>query len=355
MKSFLLYTLEYPPQYGGIADYYYNLVNHWPKDNIAYYHLKNVDTSFYHLPKLAFDLKKKLNISTHLLVGHILPLGSVAYLLSFFKKFDYSIILHGLDFSLATKNKKKKLLAYLILKKAKYIVCANSYLGSQVKKKFPRFEKKIILSHPGAKVEKVDLGIRDSLVDKYNLKNKKIIFSLGRLVKRKGFDLCLNAIRQMKEFNPEIFQDLVYILAGSGQDKERLELLAKSYNILDKVIFLENISHQEKYALYSLCDMFIMTPREIEGDYEGFGIVYLEANLFAKPVIASGSGGVPDAVVNNINGLTIRPNDSLALVSAIIKLFTNVNLAQVLGKKGQQRAKQFFNWSYLTDNLAKKL
>ncbi len=355
MKSFLLYTLEYPPHFGGVADYYYNLVNHWPEKNINYYHLKNGKTSFYHLPKLAFSLNRRINKNTHLLVGHILPLGSVACFLSFFKKINYSVILHGLDFSLATKNRRKKFLSYLILKRSRHIICANSYLAGKLINKFPQFEVKVIISNPGAKVEKVDLRLKESLVKKYNLEDKKIVFSLGRLVKRKGFDLTLNAIGQIKDFKPELFKKLVYILAGSGEDKERLEFLAKSYGIADKVIFIADLEHQEKYAFYDLCDIFVMSPREIKGDYEGFGIVYLEANLFSKPVIASASGGVPDAVIDDLNGLLINPNDSLALVKSIIKLMEEEKLARDLGIKGEKRAKTLFNWQYLANNLYKQL
>ncbi len=355
MKSYLLYTLEYPPYYGGVADYYYNLITHWPEKNIAYYHLRDKNTSFYYLAKLVLDLKNRVNNSTHLLVGHVLPLGTVAYLLSFFKVFKYSVILHGLDFSLATKNKRKKLLTYLILKKARRIICANSHLASQVTEKYPRFAAKIIISNPGANIGAVDLKLKEEIIKKYNLKNKKLIFSLGRLVKRKGFDLCLNALAQIKIINPNLFKNLSYILAGSGEDKERLELLTKTYQLEDKVIFLDDISHQEKYVFYDICDIFVMTPREINGDYEGFGIVYLEANLFSKPVIASSSGGVLDAVVDGLSGLVIKANDNLALSQSLIKLLSDLNLAKTLGEKGKQRAVNYFNWHYLANNLYKKL
>lgn len=355
MKSFLLYTLEYPPDYGGIADYYYNLINHWPDKNIDYYHLKNEKTSFHYLTKLIFNLNKRVKSDTCLLVGHILPLGTVAYILSYFKRFKYSVILHGLDFSLATKNRRKRSLSYLILKKAEHIICANSYLASLVVKKFPSLEDKIIISHPGARVDKVDWELKEEIIEKYYLRDKKIIFSLGRLVKRKGFDLCLNAIAQLKYFDLELYKNIVYILAGSGEDMERLMFLAKSFNVEDKVIFLEKISHQEKYAFYDLCDIFVMTPREIKGDYEGFGIVYLEANLFSKPVIASSSGGVLDAVIDNFNGLVIKANDSLDLTQSLIKLLSNQSLAETLGTNGQKRALDSFNWEYLANNLYKKL
>jgi len=59
------------------------------------------------------------------------------------------------------------------------------------------------------------------------------------------------------------------------------------------------------YLIYLLCQLVIL-----RGDFEGFGIVYLEANLAKKPVIAGDSGGVRDAVVHNLNGLVVDPENS---------------------------------------------
>lgn len=355
MKSYLLYTLEYPPDYGGVADYYYNLFNHWPEKNISLYHLTNTHTRFYYLPKLALDLNKKVDRNTHVLVGHILPLGSVVFLLKLIINIEYSVILHGLDFSLSVKNKRKRFLTYLILKKAKKIICANSYLADLLMKEFPKFKEKIIISFPGAKVSKADSNLKKEIIDKHGLQNKKIIFSIGRLVPRKGFDYCLNAIAQIKQIDPALYHNLVYLLAGDGEKLSDLKSLVRDYGIEDKVIFLGKISQEEKYVFYDLCDLFVMTPYQQDKDFEGFGIVYLEANLFSKPVIASNSGGILDAVVDNFSGLIVPPKDSLSLSQKMISLLNNLKLSQQLGLNGQKRAVKYFNWKHLANNLYKKL
>jgi phosphatidylinositol alpha-1,6-mannosyltransferase len=73
------------------------------------------------------------------------------------------------------------------------------------------------------------------------------------------------------------------------------------------------------------------------GDIEGFGIVYLEANLLKKPVIAGDSGGVPDAVVHGQTGLLVDPTDSQAVAVALITLLQDRALAQQLGQQGYDR------------------
>ena len=71
-----------------------------------------------------------------------------------------------------------------------------------------------------------------------------------------------------------------------------------------------------------------MTSKKIEDDFEGFGIVYLEANLAGKPVIAGDSGGVRDAVHDNLNGLLVIPDNLKAQVLTVSGLADILNASQ---------------------------
>jgi phosphatidylinositol alpha-1,6-mannosyltransferase len=93
-----------------------------------------------------------------------------------------------------------------------------------------------------------------------------------------------------------------------------------------------------------------MTSKNIDGDYEGFGIVYLEANLHNLPVIAGDSGGVSDAVSDNFSGLLVDPNDIKDISQTITKLAKDSDLRNKLGGQGRLRVINEFNWK----NLAQK-
>lgn len=360
--KYLLYTLEYPPQIGGVADYYYNLVFNWPKESkMLVYDISQKGTktnfSFKYWPVLIYRLIKKIKKEeiNYIIVGHVLPLGSITFLASFFAKFKYSVCFHGLDYSCAKKRNYKKILTFLIIKKAKKIICANSYVANEIAKDFPKLKNKIIISNPGARVYKSDDNLVYKLKKKYGLSDKKVIFSLGRLIERKGFDNMIKALAILKKENYNLFNKTIYLIAGLGPDLKRLKEISYSHKVSDNIIFLEKIESEEKFAFYSLCHIFAMPARQVLHDYEGFGIVYLEANLFKKPVIAGKSGGVPDAVVDNLNGLLINPNDTLLIKNAVEKLLTNETLAKKLGEKGYIRAKNDFNWHNLAKNLKEKL
>jgi phosphatidylinositol alpha-1,6-mannosyltransferase len=346
MKT-LLFTLEYPPFKGGVSKYYENLVKHWPEPNKIFI-LKNDKGSLINnwvwpkwLPAL-FKLKKEIeekNIN-YVLVGQILPLGTATYLVSKFKKIEYSIILHGLDFSLAYRGLRKRWLSKKILSGAKNIICGNSYTAKMVGD-FLGDKNKIIVVNPGVEECATCLTDRQAQIkEEYNLKNKFVLLTVGRLVKRKGVDMVLASLPKALKQNP----NLIYVVVGSGPEEKNIKNIIAKLKLEKNVLIIKNSTDEEKNSWYEICDIFIMPARNIKGDYEGFGIVYLEANLASKPVIAGKSGGVGDAVVDGENGLLIDSENHEEIFMTILDLMKNENKRKKLGEQGKERAIKNFNW-----------
>jgi phosphatidylinositol alpha-1,6-mannosyltransferase len=180
-----------------------------------------------------------------------------------------------------------------------------------------------------------------NIIDKYNLYGKKGILTIGRLdanEQYKGQDMVIKAMPDILQVVPSA----VYVIVGDGSDRERLENMANEVGVSDKVLFTGWIQEAEKPAFYSACDVFAMPSRAIAQNgnvkAEGFGIVYIEANVCGKPVIGGNSGGVPDAVLDGVTGLLVEPNSPKAIGDAIIKLLTNPEMAKRLGENGRKRA-----------------
>ncbi|MCK5416655.1 glycosyltransferase family 4 protein [Candidatus Parcubacteria bacterium] len=345
--NILLFTLEYPPFKGGIAHYYSNLVTHYPeKDNVFVLHnnnhqlLSNDDKLSWLIAFKSLWHEIKNKEIKHVLVGHILPLGTVTYLLSKILRFEYSVILHGMDFVFMQKKSHKKFLGKLILKNAKNIFCGNKYLSELVLEFLgDKFKDKIVIVNPGLNTNELQIinnELQINLKNKYDLNNKFILFSIGRLVERKGFDRVIEVMNELQDVN------IKYVLIGDGPNKERIDkMIGDNKNI---IFINEKVSDEEKNAWFDICNVFIMPSRNIDGDFEGFGIVYLEANLHKKPVIAGNSGGVSDAVLNEINGLLINPEDNTKIKNAILTLFDDEVLCEKLGSQGKKRVQQEFSW-----------
>lgn len=350
--KFLLITLEYFPFKGGVANYYTNLTYYWPKSSQLFI-LNNNNGELLSrggifkwrkaILKLYHYIKK--NEIDHLIVGHVLPLGIVAFIISKFLKFKYSVVLHGMDFTYATKSCRKRFITRLILKRADKIIAANSHVAVLCSN-FLKSGQKIMVVNPGAKdfsdySEERNREIRE----KNNLNGHKILFSLGRLVKRKGFDNVILAIKKILQDNVDY--DLLYLIAGKGPDEAYLKDLAQKElgdNWGNYIKFIGDISEGEKWSLFSLCDAFVMPSRDIAGDFEGFGIVYLEANLAGKAVIGGKSGGVADAIRHTYNGLLVDPLSVDEIAEAILKLLNDKDLRIKLGAQGRQRVLDDFNW-----------
>jgi phosphatidylinositol alpha-1,6-mannosyltransferase len=348
MKSLLL-TLEYPPFKGGVANYYGHLVKHWPnREGIeVVYHQKHWLFSFF---KLNSFLKN--NPGGNVLIGQILPLGTVAYLRYLIKPYKYSVFLHGMDFTFALKKSRKKYLSSLILNKTSKIICANSYVANLAINFQANLKDKIIIVNPG--INEASLNHLESdavlLKEKYQTKDKIVLLSLGRLVKRKGVDMVIEALSSLDK---DTRDKICYIVAGNGNDADYLKNLARQKDVV--VNFTGEISESEKWSLLDLCDIFIMPAREINGDFEGFGIVYLEANICGKPVIAGNSGGVPDAVVNNQTGLLVNPESAPDITQAILSLVNNPLKRNELGNNGHNRAVTEFLWPKQIKKIADNL
>jgi phosphatidyl-myo-inositol dimannoside synthase len=367
MNKSLLFTIDFPPHVGGVANYYREFCNHLPSDKIVVLALKSgkeLDFNYkvyrekliagkFIWPKwlpafwYLYKVVKKEKIK-NVLVGQGLPLGIVAYCLSKILKFDYYIIFHGLDIVTTKKIKRKRFLMEKIFTKVKGVIANSEFTKREILEMGLNENKiKVLYACPHFKPPAKN-NIKEDIIKKYNLENKKILLSVGRAVERKGFDRVIKAMEKVVNKDEKV----VYLLAGGkGVYTEQLKNLIKNSLVKDNIIFLEETVDEEVKALYDLCAVFIMPSRQIGSDVEGFGIVYLEANLFGKPVIGGRSGGAVEAVVDNKTGLVVDPENISEISEAILKLIKNPDLAKKLGEEGRTRAEQEFTWDKQVQKL----
>jgi len=173
------------------------------------------------------------------------------------------------------------------------------------------------------------------------LSGRNILLTVGRLVPRKGVDLVLRSVAELAGK----YQNLRYLVGGDGPESERLRSLTKSLGIQPRVSFLGQVDETTKWALYDLCDLFVMPNRLMNGtDWEGFGIVFLEAALLGKVSIGGNNGGVPDAIQDGVTGLLVDPEKNGDLTGAMDRLLSDQNLLQRMGLAARKRAEDEFNW-----------
>ena len=193
----------------------------------------------------------------------------------------------------------------------------------------------------------------EKLIKKYNLEDKFIFLTVARLDERKGHDSVIKAMATLKNR----YSHLIYIITGKGREEEKLKKLTEEYDLLNRVIFTGYIPDEELVDYYNLCDVFILPNREtklssLKGDYEGFGIVFLEASACGKAIIAGKSGGVGDAVKDKETGLLIDPYSVGELIEAMELLINNKEMRKKLGENGRRRVENLFSLEKLRKDLS---
>jgi len=204
----------------------------------------------------------------------------------------------------------------------------------------------------------VDLGrfsnipATENAKKKLGLSGKKVIFSLGRLDDRKGFDSVIRCIPRIREK----FSDIVYVIAGKGSQKAELESLIARLDLQNYVRLAGPISDEAVIDYMAACDIFAMPNKETaDWSVEGFGIVLLEANCCGKPVVAGRSGGVTDAVEHNKTGILVDPYNLKDIEAALVKLLEKPELAAKLGRQGRQRAEKHFKWTTVAEKTCREI
>lgn len=175
----------------------------------------------------------------------------------------------------------------------------------------------------------------------------RVVLTVSRLTMRKGIDTVIRALPGVAR----AVSDVSYVVAGSGPDESRLRRLAQSEGVADRVHFIGRVDYASLPDYYNACDVFAMPALDMHPDVEGFGIVFLEANACAKPVIGARSGGIPDAIRHEETGLLVEPGDATATAEALIRLLTDRDLAARLGRQGRARVLAEATWDHSADQL----
>lgn len=160
---------------------------------------------------------------------------------------------------------------------------------------------------PRIKITEKDI---EDLKNKYGIpRDKKIILSVSRLHPKKGLNYLIEAMENVLRKHPDAF----LVIAGDGEEKQRLEKLAKDKDLESKVKFTGIVIGREKLALIKGCDIFCMPSIE-----EAFGIALFEPMHYSKPIVATDVGGIPEVLGES--NIMVEKEDSIGLSRAISKL-----------------------------------
>jgi glycogen(starch) synthase len=180
------------------------------------------------------------------------------------------------------------------------------------------------------------------------------VLYVGRLEKRKGIADLFEAIPRVLQKIPNVH----FIIAGGDNSQadgffNRTGLTYPAYffnkhpQLTRQVAFTGAVSEEDLQRLYQSCDLFVAPSL-----YESFGLIYLEAMNYAKPVIGCRAGGVPEVVEHGVSGLLVDPESPIALAEAITSLLSAPAKLRELGLAGRQRLLAQFTYIQMARRFA---
>jgi D-inositol-3-phosphate glycosyltransferase len=171
---------------------------------------------------------------------------------------------------------------------------------------------------------------------------RKRIVVVGRLVRRKGVDEVVRALKRLP------MAELV-IVGGSGSsdpDADRIRALAQAEGVADRVELRGALPHTEIPRLLRSADLVVCFPW-----YEPFGIVAIEAMACGRPLVAAAVGGLAETVVAGTTGILVAPRDSEGLARAADSLLQDETRCARMAEASRRRAVNLYDWRCVVDRM----
>jgi len=186
-----------------------------------------------------------------------------------------------------------------------------------------------------------------------------ILLSVARLLKVKGIEITIRAVERLISRYPNIR----YLIVGHGPSFDRIRRIIKDLNLKEHVILNGSIPYDYIEKYFKICDIYVLTPilYEDKGRFsksihiETMGRGYCQASACGKPCVGSRVGGVPEVVLDGVNGILVQPDDVEGTTTAIEKLICEPEYRQKLGEGGLRLSHELFSWDVVGKRIEKIL
>lgn len=219
------------------------------------------------------------------------------------------------------------------LAEAKFIISCTQYNLDYLKQQgIPNLDKKAFAIHHGLDFEHYGPAQQRH--------TPPLILSVGRLVEKKGLSDLIHACRHLKDKGCEFICHII----GPGPDRHKLAALITDLGLEDVVVLRGALPHDQVVEEYSRATVFALPcVRGKDGSLDGIPNVLPEAMASQLPIVSTPVSAIPELVENEVNGLLVTPEDSVALADALLRLLQDATLRQRLGEQGRQTVIEKFD------------
>ena len=344
----LFISHKYPPGIGGMQKQSFELIQGFGKDHKVHtvVHDESVESKFIFFLSLKSRVRKIIKTNPGIQLVHCND-GVCAFFCKWIKdEFDIPVFLtfHGLDLLWPNKIYQKYLSR--MIQHFDGLICVSDYTAQQcLKRNVPH--DKIFIAYNGVDVNvrydqsKINSQLRKRIKDLINA-DKKILISIGRPVKRKGFSWFIkNVLRELPQdyhyiiigpgtqFNgfedlimsilPRKLRSQIELFFGWSSDQNSIYELQKDDSVNGSFNWYNELNYDSLLFALRNSDLMLMPNIHINGDAEGFGLVALESNLQSTYVLASRIDGITSAIHHNKNGVLVESENEEQWKDSIIQ------------------------------------
>lgn len=277
--------------------------------------------------------------------GRCLPEGWVAWCIHQMTGLPYVCYVHGEELNTASQSREYRWMVRRVFAGADYVIANSRNTTRVLQDAWGLAEHRVRQLYPGVDADRFVPAARNRDVRaRLGWNERPVVLTVGRLQKRKGHDQLILALRQIRQALP----DVLYAIVGDGEERASLLELVARERLEPHVQFLSEIGDPLLLQCYQQCDLFVLPNREVDGDFEGFGMVLVEAQACGKPVLAGRSGGTAETMRIPETGWVVPCDGPNELASAVVELLSDAVRREHMGRAARRWAEAQFDWSSLS-------
>ena len=285
---------------------------------------------------------------TRLHSARCLPEGWTAWLLKRWIGLPYDCYVHGEDAGTAATSRELAWMVRRVFRGAERLFSNSHNTARMLREVWHIPEAKICVMHPGVDASVFVPADRDAAErDRLGWGDRPVLLTVGRLQKRKGHDVLIQALPAIRKSLP----DVLYAIVGSGEEEEPLQRSVEALGLGEHVQFLGEIDDDKLVRCYQQCDLFVLPNRTLGGDIEGFGIVLLEAQSCGRPVVAGASGGTVETMRVGETGFVVNCDGPSPLDGTIARLLSDPAKREAMGRAARRWIVDEFDWPVLAEQF----
>lgn len=379
--TILMLSWEFPPHIvGGLARHVYDLSRHLSTHGLSIHvvttspeaapeyevieaiHVHRVrveDVKSTHFLKWVRELNIKLAVKSleimdqfaiHFIHAHDWLVGEAAISLKTIRRKPLIVTIHATEYGrnhgLNTQtnhlihDKEQKL-----VEEANRVIVCSDYMKKEVESLFSVDQNKIAVLPNGVDSTQFEIvGETLSVNEFIGRTYSHLFFSIGRMVKEKGFDMIIDAAPHVIGRYPSS----LFLIAGEGPLLNHYQTTITERGLDQHIKLIGFINDQVRNELYQKCYLTLFPST-----YEPFGIVALEGMVNGKPTIVSDTGGLTSIIEDRITGYKIKPGDVNDFTEKILYLIENEDMALRIGNNAKERVKSMFNWHKIAEDTSR--